>query len=327
VKRRFFTLMLVALPLAAVAAFAKEDYREVAFASAGDRLFAVDLRAHSILRRIPLPAGAGDVAAGMFPYDRFVLVSSPRAGRVTLVDAKRLRTVHVFMIGGHPSGIEVSPQGKYAYVADEQRGSVVLLNLTRRRIVGRFSVAAKPQGLAVTPDGRQLWVASRRSVTILDTTRPSQARVLGRIRAPGAEDVAFACGGRCVWVSYRSSGWLGSVDPSSHRLTFHRVRAGMRMVSGMQAGRAGRLLWVADRAGSRVRAVDARTGRVVRSYPLAGGPLRVANGINGRIVIASHAGISVLTPSFWRPHHTGYHLTSIPLGLSLNGLAVVLVPH
>lgn len=70
------------------------------------RLVAVDVARVRVVRRIAVAAGPHNVTASR--DGRHVLVTSPPAGRVTLVDGRSLRTVAVFAGLGYPHDVKLA---------------------------------------------------------------------------------------------------------------------------------------------------------------------------------------------------------------------------
>jgi DNA-binding beta-propeller fold protein YncE len=122
VKRLLAAAAALLLLLAPGAAARPTGGTLVAFVSAedDDELVAVQPITGEVLRRLAVANGPHNVAAA--PDGRSVLVTSPPAGRVTLVDARMRRVVKVFGGFGSPHDVEVAPDSRYAYVTDEHGG-------------------------------------------------------------------------------------------------------------------------------------------------------------------------------------------------------------
>jgi YVTN family beta-propeller protein len=294
--------------------------RDVAFVAAEDEdaVIAFEVRSGRVLRRFRVPNGPHNVAA-RWPAE-LVLVTSPPAGRLTLIDAARMRIVRVLRLGGYPHDVEIDPDGRYAYVTLERAGSVAVVSLRTRRVVQRVRVPSGPHDLTVT--STDVWVThgpDARSLTVLDRTRPSRARAAGRVAARGAHDIAVACGR--VWVTYWGSGDVGAYDQLGRRLL--RQRAG-RLVHHVQAGRNGRKIWITDHGSGRASLLDGCSGRRLASLAVGAGPHHVAPTTSGtRVVVASHdSGTVTIVHRFLRR----WHVRSLAVGRGLHGVAVAFVP-
>jgi DNA-binding beta-propeller fold protein YncE len=160
-----------------------------------NQLIAVELSTGRTLRRVTVPADPQNVAA-LAGRSHTVIVVSTRAGAVTLLDWKTLKTVKVFHALASPHLAAISPFGKWAYVTDDGRGEFVVIALGTRRIVDRVFVGAGAHHLTISPGGRRAWVAlgeHASEIAIVDLTRPAWPRLLRRF-SPGfvAHDLTFS---------------------------------------------------------------------------------------------------------------------------------------
>jgi DNA-binding beta-propeller fold protein YncE len=302
---------------------------ERAFVAAeGDaQLIAVDLGAagpggHEIVARLKVPDGPHNVDAGRF--DRFVLATSPPAGKVTLVDSYGPRILKIFSGLAYPHDVELGRSGQYAYVTEEHGNAIAVLDVARLRIVRRVPVPDRPHDLALSRSGGRVWVthgprASR--VTVLDTTRPAHARVVHTVAASGpAHDIAFGCGGRRVWLTYWGSGTIGALDSRTGRLVL-RKRLGS-LIHHVQSTSRPRVIWATDHAGDRALMLDGCSGRVLRTLRVGRSPHHVATGLfRGHVVVASHDddSITIFDPVSERA-------SSLRVGDGPHGVAIAAVP-
>jgi DNA-binding beta-propeller fold protein YncE len=94
--------------------------------------------APNVLGRVAVPAAPRNVTAtGDL---RYLLVTSPQARTVSLVDSYTMRVVKVFRGFGRP--LDVAVESWNAYVTDARRNELVVIDLVRRRIASRIDVAA-----------------------------------------------------------------------------------------------------------------------------------------------------------------------------------------
>jgi hypothetical protein len=312
-----------------VSAFAEETVvraapsgRLVAYVSAEseNRLVAVDVRSRRVLRRIRVASGPHNVAAT--PDGRFVLVTSPPAGRVTLVAGRSLRVLKVFRGLRYPHDVEVAAGGRYAYVTEERGAAIAVLDLAQRRVVRRFRVAPGPHDLAVSPNGRQIWIThgpGQRSITLARSRPARRAMAIGRFGAGGGSphDIFFAPNGRRVWVTYWDSARVGAYA-RSRRLVVG-ARAGI-VPHHVAVGPLSNFVWITDHATGRAAILLERTGRRLRTVAVGPSPHHVA--MLGRYaVVASHDGGTL---SVHRPG--GRRLSTIRVGHGLHGVALARIP-
>jgi hypothetical protein len=313
--------MLLALALGAGGASARTEggAEEAYVAVTGENVVvSVMLDAGEVTSRIAVPRGPRDVAIGS--QGRFLLVSSPPAGKVTLIDSFRHRVVKTFGGFGSPRGIEIV--GRYAYVADAARGEVVVLDLERRKRVGRVAVGPGPRHLAIGDHGLVSHGPGRPRLTVLDMSLSTEPRVAGTLRAGGA---AFAVSKQPdsanAYLTYWSSGMVGGVN-WARELVFWKRKVGSAVHDVAFDYFHGQRLWVSDPAAGQVLSVGSRDGRVLRRLRGCPGARQVHFGPGrGTIVAACHdAGtLFVLDPVQERS-------SRIKVGAGPYGVVVAYVP-
>jgi DNA-binding beta-propeller fold protein YncE len=180
-----------------------------------NELIAVELSTGKTLRRVKLAADPQNVAA-LAGRSYTVVVPSPRAGAVTLLDWKTLKKRKVLRGFGAPHLAAIAPSGKWAYVTDDPRGELVVIALGTRRVVGRVFVGIGAHHLTIGPLGRRMWIAlgERASqIAIVDLSRPSRPRLLRRFSPRFiAHDVTFSPEGRTVWVTSAAGDLIYGLD-------------------------------------------------------------------------------------------------------------------
>ncbi len=293
----------------------------LAFVSVEDasQLVAVDLDTKRVVTRIHVPRSPHNVAAA----GRLVLVTSPPAGAVTLVDAPSRRVLHLFSGLVSPHDVEISPSGRFAYVTEERAGRIAVLDLRTRRLVARTPVGTGPHDLAISPNGRRIWVTHGphgRSPTILDATDPARPKLVAYAGGGGEHDIAFDRRGLFVWVTYWDSGSVGAsivgqirAYPRTGRLR-RQERVGL-LVHHVYVDTAGRV-WATDHLTGDVYLIGEMVRRVFSGCP---GAHHVALAGTTRVVVACHDANAIAVYDT----ATGRR-TMIPVGAGPHGVAVVL---
>ncbi len=309
------------LALSAGAAPAREaGGTPVAFVAAekASELVAVDLTTGRVVGRIRMPSGPRNVAAtGDL---RYLLVTSPRAGTVTVIDSFTQRIVKTFRGFGHPNDVAV--EADYAYVTDSRRGQLIVIELARRRIVARVGVGRQPVSVAV---GDVALVAHRPpnpNLTVVDLRRPRTPRV-SRLAVPavgGARDISERADSANAYVTGWSSGGVGGIDWGNRRvLWWRKVGVAVRDVAFDYFH--GRRVWVSDVHAGEVIALSSNEGRVLRRLRGCSGAGPIAFG--GQAWVAASCrngqGLAVWDTRRWRR-------TLVPIGGNPYGVAVAVVP-
>ena len=288
---------------------------QVAFVSVEDasQLVAVDLDSKRVVARIPVPRGPHNVAAA----EDLVLVTSPRAGRVTLVDGARLRVLKVFRGFGYPHDVEV--EGARAYVTDEARGEVVVLDLRSRSIVARLRVGSRPHDLAVADVAIVTHGPRDSALTLVGIQGQQRARTLRRLRVGGApHDISKQPDTANVYVTYWGSGSVAAIDWGRGRVLWRR-HVGSLIHHVQFDYFSGRRLWATDHASGRTYLLSARDDGVLRTLSSCPGAHHVALAGKTRVVVACHDANAIAVYDT-----TTGRRTMIPVGAGPHGVAVVL---
>jgi hypothetical protein len=178
--RRLLMLALVASLASGGSARAGGEIEVYVLLPSSGRVAFVDAVAGHIQRLVPVPRGAGPIAASI--QDRRLLVANTRRGEVTALDGISGQRRWMISGMGRPIALAVVPWAPYAVVADA-RGSIDVVSLARGALVARIPVA-HPRLL--TLGNGQLWVAGgpRDPLTQIDLSYPTRARVVARLRVP-----------------------------------------------------------------------------------------------------------------------------------------------
>jgi DNA-binding beta-propeller fold protein YncE len=295
--------------------------RPLAFVAAenSSQLVAVDLTTSGVIARIRVPRGPHNVADAVIAGRPYVIVTSPPAGAVTLVDARARRVVKVFRGLGSPHDVEV--QGSRAYVTDEARGRLVVVGLRSRRILAQVDVGAGPHDVVAGDAVVVTHGPGDAHVTVVEVSDLGRPRTSRRLRAGGsAHDITKQPDSATVYVTYWNSGLVGALDRGRGRLLWQR-RVGMLVHHVQFDYFQGRTLWATDHETGETFLVSARNGRVLRTLGGCAGAHHVALSGTVQVVVACHDSdaIAVFDRRTWRR-------TLIPVGDGPHGVAVAVVP-
>jgi len=283
-----------------------------------DVVVAVMLDSGQVTARIRVPNGPHNVT--VTGDGRFVLVTSPPAGKMTMIDAFAHRVVKIFGSFDSPHDVEV--EGRYAYVTDEARDQLVVLDLPARQVIARVAVGQGPHDVAVGDVALVTHGSGNPDLTLVDVSRPRTPRVVGRLAVGGpAHDIAEQPDSANAYVTSWNSGAVAAIDWGIGKVLWKRNVG--RLVHHVAFDYFhGRRLWVTDHETGQVLALSSRDGRVLRRLRGCPGAHHVHFGPGrGRIVAACHdAGtILVLDPVSERS-------SRIPVGSGPHGVAVAFVP-
>jgi DNA-binding beta-propeller fold protein YncE len=259
-------LLVAALVLATSAAAQPTGGTAVAIVTAEQQneLIAVELSSGKVLRRVTLPADPENVAA-LAGRARTVVVASPRAGAVTLLDEHTLKVRRILTGFAAPHIVAISPFGKWAYVTDDARGELVVIALGTRRVVARLFVGLGAHHMAIGPSGRRMWIAlgeRAAEIAIVDLSKPAGPRLVRRFPLGFvAHDLTFSPFGARVWVTSAAGDTVHVLHARTAEQVFAvRVGPGPQHVAFAEMEASA---FVTSGYSSRIVKVDGRTGRIV----------------------------------------------------------------
>lgn len=220
-NRREFLAGAVALPLTLRAPPAFAGGGEVALVTADTqaRVAVVEVPGGRIIVSIPTLAGPRSIES---VAGKVAVVCHTSRGAVSLIDGPTLRVTRVLRGFDEPRYTAARLDGAYAFVTDSARQEVVTVDIGERRVVARVRVGGPARHVSITPDGAVLWVSlgsTAERVAIVDVSRPTEPRLLHRLRPPFlAHDVGVVPGGRHVWVSSGDRSAMAVYDRRSGRV-------------------------------------------------------------------------------------------------------------
>ena len=240
----------------------------------------VDPFAGRVLRRIatrPDPRSierVGDTA----------VVAHTAIGEVTLMRGLAIR--HVLRDFGEPRYTAGAPDERHAFVTDSGRADLAVVDIVRGVVVARLRLGGWPRHISIDESGRTLWISlgtEARQVAVVDVTRPTEPRLIRRIRPPfPAHDVGFVPGKGHVWVTSGDRGAIAIYEARNGRV-LRRLPAGAppQHVT-FRGGRA--YVTSGDDGTVHVQSVD--DGRVIATTAVPVGSYNVQAGA-GRILTPS----------------------------------------
>jgi DNA-binding beta-propeller fold protein YncE len=219
VKRALLLLAVLAVPASNAAPLGGE-FVALLTAETQNQLLIVDLSSGDVVRRMRMPTDPQNVETT--PGNDAGVVVSTRAGAVTLLGLPHLRVRRTLTGFRKPHIAAFAPNGRYVYVTDDARGQLITIGLERARVVSRTFVGFGAHHMSFRPGHHELWIVlgeRARSIARVDTTYPSRPRRTGFFSPGGfVHDLAFAPGGRRVWVAYDDRSSVGVFDVRTRRL-------------------------------------------------------------------------------------------------------------
>jgi DNA-binding beta-propeller fold protein YncE len=288
VTRALLLLAVLAVPASNAARLGGEPVALVTD-EAQSRLLVVDLSSGRVIDRPRMPSGPQNVETTR-SNDAGAVVSA-RAGAVTLLALPHLRIRRILRGFVSPHIAAFSPRGSYLYVTDDAKGQLVTIGVARGRVVSRTFVGFGAHHMSFRPHRHELWVAlgeRARTIAIVDTTDGGHPDRRGFFSPGGlVHDLAFAPGGKRVWITYDDRSSVDVFDVRSRRLL-----ASLPAGSPPQHVAFGRHAYVTSGNDGRLR-VFSPGGRLLG---VAGTPVGSFNiGLGGALVLTSSLSGGTLT--------------------------------
>jgi DNA-binding beta-propeller fold protein YncE len=263
-----------------------------------NRLLVVNLPSGRVTRSVTLPADPENIAVTGSGSGGVVVVVSPKAGKVTVLDRVTLRPIKTFGGFEDPQIAVISPDRRHLYVTDGARGTLTAIRLSDLAVTSTVSVGAGAHHLAFTPDQRRVWVAlgqSASQISILDTTNLDRPHLIGRF-SPGfpAHDLSFTPDGRRAWVS-SAAGPDVTVFSTPNLRPLFRIPVG---TPPQHIALAGRYAYLTSGYGDTIEKVDVATGRVISRTSAPHGSFEL-DAADGYVATSSllHGTLAIYSPN------------------------------
>lgn len=274
-----------------------------------DRVAVLEGPPWRVVERVPVPGGPHNVAAD--PAGRYVAVSSPPTGEVTIFDSRGRVTARA-SAGPGAHDVAFIPGGGRLWVSVEGSGRVVKLAVPTGRPAGSRPTSGPPHDLAVSPDGREVWLTIDGS-TAVEVRSAGNGELLARpLLGPAPHDVAIEPGGKRVWFSNFSSPLL-TVASARRREPLGRLRAGDEP-HHFEFGAGS--LWASDNGGGELLRIDPGSRRVHGRTAVGAAPHHLA--VAGRDVLVAVHGRGRLAVVSGK----GRLVRSLEVGTGPHGIAV-----
>ena len=202
-RRRLGAIPVTGNPLAAVLSL---DGQTLYVTTNLDLLLAVSLATGQIARSIPIPMACTSLL--LHPAGTRLFVPTFRAGTILEVDARTLKPLASYRLGGVVHELTCTPDGLRLYATNEDGWLDAIQLTTGRHESLQFGTA--PHGLALSPDGAILFVGLLRAGEIAVVDRQTLTR-LSTIQTGGKpRRIAFDVTGRRAVIA-NESGWVDLV--------------------------------------------------------------------------------------------------------------------
>jgi PQQ-dependent catabolism-associated beta-propeller protein len=222
-----------------------------------------------------------DIAVGARPrgiaIDRAgkrLFVAASDDNRIDVVDLATREVIAHIPSGPDPERFALSRDEKTIYISNEDDALVSFVDIATGRLLAEVPVGAEPEGVAASPDGRWV-VCTSESASLVHFIDARTHDVVDNIPVgTRPRDAVFSTDGRWLWVSSEARATVAVFDMHTRRIVrtidFDRDARAPDTVQavGIVVSGDGTHAYVALGRGDHVAEIDARTGQVLRYYPV-----------------------------------------------------------
>jgi YVTN family beta-propeller protein len=148
----------------------------------GHELVEVDVAHETLLRSVPLPAGAMPQDVKLSPDGRLFYVADMMSGGVWEIDAHSFHRSGFIPTGKGAHGLYASRDSRELYVSNREEGSVSVISFAQRKVLHKWRLpgGGSPDMGGVSADGRVLWLSGRYNADVYAISTRT-GRLLARI--------------------------------------------------------------------------------------------------------------------------------------------------
>jgi YVTN family beta-propeller protein len=220
------------------------------------------------------------------------------------------------VLSGRPHGVAVAANGTF-YISRIDADSVTrgTVDSTRQAFSGSAAVGSTPAHVALTPDGLTAFTANQFGNSVSVIAVPANVDTAEIPLSDGGFNLLVSPGGLRLYVT-TAAGILHVISLTALQVV-DTISVGPA-ANGLAIDTAAHRLYVSSIFANQVTALDMATNQIVRTYPVSGGPQRIAVHSGGdELYIASQAvGLEVLDLA------TGTHTPVAGVGAGGVGLAL-----
>lgn len=194
--------------------------------------------------------------------------------RIDVVDVKARKVVGHVASGPDPERFALSPDEKTIYIANEDDALVSFVDVATSKLLAEVPVGAEPEGIAASPDGQWV-VCTSETASLVHFIDARTHEVVDNIPVgTRPRDAVFSRDGRWLWVSSEARANVAVFDMRTSRIVrtidFDRDSRAPDTVQavGIALTDDGTRAYVALGRGDQVAEIDARTGQILRYYPV-----------------------------------------------------------
>lgn len=230
----------------------------------------------STLANLTLPSPGADWARSA--DQKRLYVSTPRAGKIVVVDAEAFKVVKQIAVGVEPVRTALQPDGRYLWIGQDARADaesgVTVIDTETDQVVARVPTGRGHHEIAFSADSRRVYVSNRDAGTV--SVIDAATRVLLRTLDTGALPIslAYSSAARALFVADGKDGTVSVYDEASLE---RRARIALAPGLGpLRFAPDGRHALIVNPAAEKVYVIDSAANEVVQEVEIKGAPFQLA---------------------------------------------------
>ena len=230
----------------------------------------------STLANLQLPSPGADWARSA--DQKRLYVSSPRAGKVTVIDAEAFSVVKHIPAGKEPLRTALQPDGRYLWVGNDAKDAtdsgVTVIDTETEAVVARIATGRGHHEIAFSADSRLAFVSNRDegTVSVIDVAKRAKTKDLKT--GPLPISLGYSAAAKALYVADGKDGavWVfgGETLEKQARIELKSGLGPLRFAPD------GRHLLVANPSANAVFVIDAAANELVHTVDIKGEPFQIA---------------------------------------------------
>jgi gliding motility-associated-like protein len=244
----------------------------------------------------------------------YAYIANGGSNTISVINTTTGSVVTNIIVGNHPHGIAISPDGSKVYVTNLLSSSVSVINTVNDMVIATIPVGVNPDGICISPDGNTLYVANDGSntVSVIDL---STKQLVANIPVKGALGIAITPDGKRVYFATLAG--VGVINTSTNTVVTTVPVTGVLQCIAITPD--GSTVYAGNIGSNSVAVISTSTNTLVATIPAVGYPWGITISPDGSTVYVSDltAGtVSILSTA------TNSLETTIPVGSGPTGISV-----
>jgi DNA-binding beta-propeller fold protein YncE len=218
--------------------------------------------------RYPVPGNGGFDYVTIDSTARRIYLS--HGTQVDVVDADSGKLVGTIPDTPGVHGIAVAPEFKHGFTSNGREDKVSMFDPATLQLIKKIDVGKGPDGIYYDPASKRVFTNNHGShdITAIDA---KSGEVLGTVKAEGDGEQAVIGADGLIYVNSENTSEVVVFDPTSLEVKKRFPVEAAKTPTGLAYDPKTNRLFIGCRNEPKMVVMDAATGKVINSYPIAGG--------------------------------------------------------